>query len=71
MKIPSYKPLYFLVYVVITIVIIIFLFSPYTWWDKLICSIVSIFIGAFIIGFIKFVQRMQEKFYDKFTKKRD
>lgn len=69
MKTPSYKPLYILVYVVISVSIIGLMITPSNnWWEKLLGTIVLILLGAGLIFFFKFGRWAQEKFYDKFTK---
>ncbi|ASZ64717.1 hypothetical protein ACTFRO_21450 [Bacillus cereus group sp. MYBK163-2] len=72
MKTPSYKPLYILVYVVISVSIIGLMITPFNnWWEKLLGTIILILLGAGLICFLKFGRWAQEKFYDKFTKKRN
>lgn len=52
MKTPSYKPLYILVYVVISVSIIGLMITPFNnWWEKLLGTIVLIILGAGLICF--------------------
>ena len=68
MKTPSYKPLYILVYVVISVSIIGLMITHSTIGGKIIRNYRSHHFGSRFNMFLKFGRWAQEKFYDKFTK---